>query len=649
MSDDRLRLVAEVTDQFTGPLDKLQTALKRTGATGVQTGKDLKKDFDGFHGSLGKATSALQGMLSPLQSLGVVGLGAGLGLGGIATALRSFSSGTQQLSILSKETGLAVNELRAFGALGERFGVSAETMQGGVKRFSEEMSQLRKRYGEAYSSLQAMNLGELVEKLVNAPNMKAALDSAMEALSNIGDPVRRRKVAEMLFGADQIGAVAGQVTGQYREMMREIQSSIGSMSKETEKAAADFEKNMSRMGNAAERLKLNVLGPLLKGLNEVIESGDRAGLRGNAEAMDKDLAGRLGAATKQRDELNKDPAKNADAIKSLDREIRNLTDAIRRSKDGAGPSGVSAIPMSYSGSGGGAARVYTASFGGGGMGGMGGGSPGLGGFGGPLPTMGGGYGGGNPNVTGGGSGRGYGSPTISPSAPIDPFQAGSPGGRRRDNFDAKASQIMPRLMRDFGLSREQAAGIVGNLGHESGGFRFHQEQNPLGGGRGGAGWAQWTGPRRRAFEAWAEKNGLDPKSDEASYGFLTQGDPEFGKALRAVKQTSTPEDASVAFENSFERAGVKAYGSRFGFARRAMNLPDADVASNDAPASARSGDKMMRRFYGDEAPTMKSGGKGSLDITLHGFPAGAKPRASMDDLFKDVNVSKSRQMETTSI
>ncbi|MCJ2114262.1 hypothetical protein MKK64_24140, partial [Methylobacterium sp. E-025] len=71
--------------------------------------------------------------------------------------------------------------------------------------------------------------------------------------------------------------------------------------------------------------------------------------------------------------------------------------------------------------------------------------------------------------------------------------------------------------------------------------------------------------------------------------------------------------------------------------------------SADAPGSSgRMGDRMMQRMYGDQAPVAK-GGKGSLDITLHGFPAGAKPRASMDDLFKEVNVSKSRKMETTSI
>ncbi|MCJ2111918.1 hypothetical protein MKK64_11995, partial [Methylobacterium sp. E-025] len=312
MADERLRLVAEVTDQFTGPLDKLQTALRRTGAAGTQTGKDLKKDFEGFHGVLGKTNSALQSMTAPLSALGVAGLGASLSLTGIATALSGFSKGTQQLSILSKETGLAVDQLRAFGALGERFGVSAETMQSGVKNFSVQMEQLRRRWGQTYGDLQAMNLGDLVEKLVNAPNMQAALDAAMEALTKIGNPVKRREVAEKLFGVDQIGAVAGMVGDKYRVMVDEILKAQGTMTKETEKAASDFEKNLSRMGTAAERLKLNTFGPLLKGLNTIVESGDRAGIRGNAEAMDKDLSGRLTDATKRRDVLNADPVKNAD-------------------------------------------------------------------------------------------------------------------------------------------------------------------------------------------------------------------------------------------------------------------------------------------------------------------------------------------------
>jgi len=36
MSDERLRLVAEVQDGFTRPLAKLETALRWAGATGTQ-------------------------------------------------------------------------------------------------------------------------------------------------------------------------------------------------------------------------------------------------------------------------------------------------------------------------------------------------------------------------------------------------------------------------------------------------------------------------------------------------------------------------------------------------------------------------------------------------------------------------------------
>ena len=62
------------------------------------------------------------------------------------------------------------------------------------------------------------------------------------------------------------------------------------------------------------------------------------------------------------------------------------------------------------------------------------------------------------------------------------------------------------------------------------------------------------------------------------------------------------------------------------------------------------GDQLMSRARDFHAPPAAApGGKGSLDITLHNFPAATKSKASVDDLFKEVNVSKSRQMDTTSI
>jgi hypothetical protein len=138
-------------------------------------------------------------------------------------------------------------------------------------------------------------------------------------------------------------------------------------------------------------------------------------------------------------------------------------------------------------------------------------------------------------------------------------------------FKEKSGAIMKRLMSDFGLSVEQAAGIVGNLGHESGGFKHMQEISPLGGGRGGYGWAQWTGPRRDAFISWCKQNNLDPTSDEGNYGFLKHElQTSEKKSITAVKQASSVADAVKLFEDKFERAGVKNYESRMKYAQQAL-------------------------------------------------------------------------------
>jgi hypothetical protein len=140
-----------------------------------------------------------------------------------------------------------------------------------------------------------------------------------------------------------------------------------------------------------------------------------------------------------------------------------------------------------------------------------------------------------------------------------------------ETFTAKAPGIIRLLMADFGLSDVQAAGILGNLGHESNGLTAFQEINPRGG-RGGWGWAQWTGKRRVQFEAYCARNHLDPKSDKANYGWLFSElkGPE-KRAIDALKKTHTLKEAVRAFERAFERSGVKAYGSRDKWAQRALD------------------------------------------------------------------------------
>lgn len=139
-------------------------------------------------------------------------------------------------------------------------------------------------------------------------------------------------------------------------------------------------------------------------------------------------------------------------------------------------------------------------------------------------------------------------------------------------FTKKAPGLMELLMRDFPIDLEESGAIVGNLGHESGGFKSMQEKNPtVKGSRGGWGWAQWTGPRRRAFEAYCSRNGLDPSGDKANYGWLwveLHGSEKH--AIPAVKKAKGLRNKVIAFERAFERAGVKHYDSRERWAEMAL-------------------------------------------------------------------------------
>jgi Phage tail lysozyme len=140
-------------------------------------------------------------------------------------------------------------------------------------------------------------------------------------------------------------------------------------------------------------------------------------------------------------------------------------------------------------------------------------------------------------------------------------------------FTDKAVKYMPLLMKDFGLTDEDAAAIFGNAGAETEGFKYFQEISPtVAGSRGGFGWFQWTGPRRRAFEAYCARNKLDPYSDDANYKFLfVELSGTEKKAVPAVKAAQGLYNKTVAFEKSFERAGVKAYDKRYKYAQEALS------------------------------------------------------------------------------
>jgi hypothetical protein len=166
--------------------------------------------------------------------------------------------------------------------------------------------------------------------------------------------------------------------------------------------------------------------------------------------------------------------------------------------------------------------------------------------------------------------------TADQSSVGQPFVRGSGSNL----FEQMAPQIMSRLLEDFkprNLTVTHAAAILGNIGHECGGFRLLQELKPTGqDGRGGWGWCQWTDSRRTLFMEFAKGAGLAPDSPEANYGFLLKELKMGGSHQRAMDELlkETELRAGVeTFEKIFEvaAADAKAYPERERYGIRALD------------------------------------------------------------------------------
>lgn len=707
-----MRLVARVEDQFTGPLAKLKHEIVGVSDTTKKHTSAWRKDWDEARGGITRFEGALNGVTPVLTRLGVSGIGVALSIGGMASALGEFSLKTRGLSQTSKDIGLTVDQLRAFNALGERFGVTADTMTSAAKSFAGQMYEI-KRQGSTYVELQAMNLAKLAEDLASSKSMEQAIQRGMEGLRAIPDSEVRRRVSRLLFGTDDIGLIASNLTGTVKGALGEVSQAIGKMDKDTEQAAKDFQKHMNHISEAAERARLKFIGPLLESMVGAVDFIEKRGLFGqdkNApsqspptdldESLDAQMRGQRPLSKSEKERQNRaDTAARELAQKSgeldyarkrivrepeverrLTAEIQRLTDELRRLRE----QGATLNPSSFGGPAGGGSLIQKAAWGGGGFGRFGGG---------PLSGYGGGGSGsfGGPLGNSGGSGPLGNGGTTSLRAPV-PYQgaiSGQRGGVPEGQDGPLAAKYPDGLAagirqtaKDLGVSAEDIATV---LSYETGGTFDKWKRGPTTKWGTHRGLIQWGEPQAQKYGVTADMSAGEQMRAVTRYLRDAGVKPGMGildiysavNAGRVGRYNASDAAAGGAWGTVRDKVEHQMHGHRRKAAALLRTDLDGDVAASapgeadvpwhqrlrsnepgkmsrlrddelEVPGSGeRPGDRMMRRFYGEGAPVAK-GGKGSLHITLEGFPPGSKAKASMDDLFRDTKVERGRsQMDMT--
>ncbi len=187
----------------------------------------------------------------------------------------------------------------------------------------------------------------------------------------------------------------------------------------------------------------------------------------------------------------------------------------------------------------------------------------------------------------------------SPSAPAGTVV----GNKFEGSFSQKSSYLTSRLMKDLGLTKEQAAGFVGNLAHESAGLQVDIEEYAANvHGTRGYGLAQWTDNppgkgRRTNLINFAKERNIPVNDFETQYQFLLyELNGVESKALGKIKSARTIEEAAAAgvfFErpkgftagmwksNDLIGSAKQAHGwdQRFSYAKKSLQAYEDAVSS----------------------------------------------------------------------
>ena len=151
-----------------------------------------------------------------------------------------------------------------------------------------------------------------------------------------------------------------------------------------------------------------------------------------------------------------------------------------------------------------------------------------------------------------GAGGGTSSPTPTPTPTPAPTGGGSVSGIASAPGERGTAQQAINFFMSKGLTRAQAAGIAGNLLHES-------NFNPSAVGDGGTsfGIAQWHFGRGDAMKAFCQNNGYSTTSFKGQLEYLWHElNGSESNALSKLRATSSPYDAGMAFCRYFERPAV---------------------------------------------------------------------------------------------
>ena len=274
--EETLRLVATVSDKFSGPIAAMRKSLEgltqrnvASHKAGRQAALAHEKAFSDLRKSVKETGEHVKGILEPAMiGLGLGAITTAASIGGLSAAIKDFGGTARDLSFVSKETGLAVDQLRALEAAGENVGISVGTMRNSLKSLYEELAQNKMHRGalREFSASQFMNpeARALSERLRHAKDESESISIIMDTLANSSQATKN-----ILLDVLKLPPEFARLT---KKDLKEVGELLGSMPKAYLSNGVALQHSFDMLRLSAQHLRETIGGELAPAMLQMTEA-----------------------------------------------------------------------------------------------------------------------------------------------------------------------------------------------------------------------------------------------------------------------------------------------------------------------------------------------------------------------------------------
>ncbi|MBD3812719.1 MAG: phage tail tape measure protein [Betaproteobacteria bacterium] len=223
-----------------------------------------------FEESMTRAGKSVANLENRFVSMGrtvssaLAGLGAGIGVGGLAAIAKSGIDAADSLNDMSQRLGVSVKDLASFRLAADQSGTSLDSVGAGIARLSRSIGEAEGGNKQLAQALQSLG--------ITARDPKEALFQLADAVQKIEDPSKRAALLSQVLGKSygELLPLLSQGSDALRESARQSETFAEAMSR-LAPDADKFNDQLALMKINAAGLASELLVKLVPALNDILE------------------------------------------------------------------------------------------------------------------------------------------------------------------------------------------------------------------------------------------------------------------------------------------------------------------------------------------------------------------------------------------